>query len=81
MRPTFSANISEEESKYGLHYFDKTPAGAEGESEDESTDDEYDEKSCPAGCCDGDCECDDCSRCSDLDLKDDDVYEVSPAAA
>ena len=78
---TFSASENEEESKYGLRYFDKTPAGAEDESVDAEVDEEYDQKSCASDCCDKDCECDDCLRCSDTDLKDTDIYEVSAAAA
>lgn len=80
MHPTFSASDSEEESRYGLRYLDKTATGSEEESVENEADEEYDEKSCASNCCDMDCECDDCLRCSDTDLKGADIYEVAAAA-
>ncbi len=80
MRTIFSAS-NDEENKYGLRYFDKTPAGTEDESENDEDDEEHDEKSCPKDCCDRDCECDDCTRCLGADLKEDDGFEVPAAAA
>jgi len=57
---------SENNEKYGLHYFDKNSEGKdEYDAEEEEDDpDAFDLPSCPPSCCDTDCECDDCVRCS-----------------
>jgi hypothetical protein len=65
-----------EDEKFGFQYFDRPL-----EPDEDEEDDEFELRSCAADCCDDDCECDDCTRCSELGLEDpesrDDVYAAA----
>ncbi len=71
--------MSESQNPYGFKYFDKTTDYKEEDDEEIELED-YEEKSCPGNCCDRDCECDDCTRCSQNDSTDSESYYRAAAA-
>ena len=70
--------MSDSHNPYGFKYFDR-PGDYRDEDEEAEPDDLVD-KSCPGNCCDHDCECDDCARCSQNSLDNEESYFEAAAA-
>jgi hypothetical protein len=70
-----SFEASQSKDNYGFRFFDKPVDYRDDDADRE----EYDGKSCSPSCCDLDCECDDCTRCSEA-FEPDSYFSEAAAA-